>query len=628
MGSELWYRPEKQMIAMILSIIFFCLLIKVGYSQENIIVVQKVVTVYPAREIISDPPSPPVHISYNETSPTGNTTRTNSTPTKAIVIAVGITAAATLVLSGLLFCCYQMLCGKSNEKKDEKPLMGINIRIDPLQKSDEPLHGFNNLGFINGDGSLVLKSLDGFRINDKPSLSETKMIRRSHSFTIVPYGGDNRESAEVHLFPLPARSDQSPSPELARSPPELGPSMASPNSQPPPHPPTTQFAGSSPPPPPPPPPQLKKSPPAVPPNANPNAPPPPPRGSRSALPPLAPKSLGTSSRAGNLGPGKSAGKSNVIGKDDGYLQAKLKPLHWDKVSANPNHSMVWDKINGGSFRVDEEMIESLFGFTPDKEVKGVANSSVDVPQSRQITQILDPRKSQNIAILLRALNVTKEEICDALHEGDGLSTELLEKLVKIKLNQVEERKLKDYRGDVSKLGAAERFLKALLDIPFAFQRFDAMLFRATFDEEISFVKTSFKRMEAACTELRGTRLFLKLLEAVLKTGNRMNAGTFRGDAQAFNLNTLLKLADVKGTDGKTTLLHFVVQEIIRSEGMRIAEEQLDQSPTELHGKEEEHNYIRLGLQEVEGLSNQLHNVKEAAGIDSDVLANSVSKAYQ
>ncbi|RWW82188.1 hypothetical protein BHE74_00009373 [Ensete ventricosum] len=48
----------------------------------------------------------------------------------------------------------------------------------------------------------------------------------------------------------------------------------------------------------------------------------------------------------------------------------------------------------------------------------------------------------------------------------------------------------------------------------------------------------------------------------------MNDGTFRGGAQAFKLDTLLKLADVKGTDGKTTLLHFVVQEIIRSEGVR------------------------------------------------------------
>lgn len=76
--------------------------------------------------------------------------------------------------------------------------------------------------------------------------------------------------------------------------------------------------------------------------------------------------------------------------------------------------------------------------------------------------------------------------------------------------------------------------------------------------------------QMACKELKGSRTFIKLLEAVLKTGNRLNMGTFRGDAKAFKLDTLLKLADVKGVDGKTTLLHFVIQEIIRAEGARAA----------------------------------------------------------
>lgn len=64
---------------------------------------------------------------------------------------------------------------------------------------------------------------------------------------------------------------------------------------------------------------------------------------------------------------------------------------------------------------------------------------------------------------------------------------------------------------------------------------------------------------------------MKLLEAVLKTGNRMNVGTIRGGAEAFKLDALLKLADVKGTDGKTTLLHFVVQEMVRSEGILVSD---------------------------------------------------------
>lgn len=59
----------------------------------------------------------------------------------------------------------------------------------------------------------------------------------------------------------------------------------------------------------------------------------------------------------------------------------------------------------------------------------------------------------------------------------------------------EEIKLKDYRGDISKLGSAERFLKAILDIPFAFTRVEAMLYRANFENEVKYLRSSFQTLE-------------------------------------------------------------------------------------------------------------------------------------
>lgn len=141
--------------------------------------------------------------------------------------------------------------------------------------------------------------------------------------------------------------------------------------------------------------------------------------------------------------------------------------------------------------------------------------------------------------------------------------------------------------------------------------------------------------KVACQELRGSRLFLKLLEAVLKTGNRMNDGTFRGGAQAFKLDTLLKLADVKGTDGKTTLLQFVIQEIIRTEGRRAARTiresqsfssvKTEDLMAEEASEEMEDSYRNLGLQKVSGLSSELEHVKKSANIDADGLTGTVLK---
>lgn len=71
------------------------------------------------------------------------------------------------------------------------------------------------------------------------------------------------------------------------------------------------------------------------------------------------------------------------------------------------------------YRFNEEMIETLFGYTPVDKTKteGKKESSSQDPAQLYI-QIIDSKKAQNLSILLRALNVTKEEVCDALHEGN------------------------------------------------------------------------------------------------------------------------------------------------------------------------------------------------------------------
>ncbi|PWA40619.1 formin, FH2 domain-containing protein [Artemisia annua] len=181
---------------------------------------------------------------------------------------------------------------------------------------------------------------------------------------------------------------------------------------------------------------------------------------------------------------------------------KLKPLHWDKVRASSDREMVWDQLKSSSFKLNEEMIETLFIVkTPNSN-----NSNETSATKRQIlpsptapeNRVLDPKKSQNIAILLRALNVTIEEVCDALLEGnaDTLGTELLESLLKMAPTKEEERKLKEYKDDTPvKLGPAEKFLKAVLDVPFAFKRVEAMLYISNFESEVEYLKRSFQTLE-------------------------------------------------------------------------------------------------------------------------------------
>jgi len=72
-------------------------------------------------------------------------------------------------------------------------------------------------------------------------------------------------------------------------------------------------------------------------------------------------------------------------------------------------------------RLNEDMMESLFGCNngtnsaPKPKEQGVRKSVL--PSIDHENKVLDPKKSQNIAILLRALNVTRDEVSEALLDG-------------------------------------------------------------------------------------------------------------------------------------------------------------------------------------------------------------------
>lgn len=256
---------------------------------------------------------------------------------------------------------------------------------------------------------------------------------------------------------------------------------------------------------------------------------------------------------------------------------------------------------------------------------GTSNST----PSAQLS-ILDPRKSQNIAIVLKSLATSRKEIIDALSEGRGLNADILEKLTKISPTAEEASRILQFNGNPTKLPDAESFLYHILKaIPTAFTRINAMLFRSNYDPEILHLKESLQTLELGCKELRAPGIFRKLLEAILKAGNRMNAGTARGNAKGFNLSALRKLSYVKSSDGETTLLHFVVEQVVRAEGKRCLINMDNQgsksdqdSDTVIAKEERDKQYLTLGLPVLREISRDFSHVKKAAVLDYDSLMSS------
>ncbi|XP_057414870.1 formin-like protein 5 isoform X2 [Lotus japonicus] len=557
---------------------------------------------------------------------------------KAFYRAIAITALVTFIAASLLFLCCCRCCGSGKVKQtDERPLLSMSMGDYSSIGSSSYNNPYKN---SMKEEKLGVQSSSNNLVDNKNSTHESQeagvgRVASRPSFDLKPPPGRVGNTMPPlkpppgRLDPLPPEPPTSkpsdnatapPPPSAPPAPPRPGSGITPPPAPPPP-------GGGGPRPPPPPPPGVKPGP----------RPPPPPKAGIG--PPRAPPRIGPKV-AKPLGSGpKAQGNVGAASEDEGddAPKAKLKPFFWDKVQANSDQTMVWNQLKAGSFQFNEEMMETLFGYSaapPQKNNGSQKKESSSHDQSPQWIQIIDSKKAQNLSILLRALNMTLEEVSDALLEGNELPPEFLQTLMKMAPTSEEELKLRLFTGDISQLGPAERFLKAMVEIPFAFKRMEALLFMGNLKEELTATRDSFAILEVACKELRSSRLFLKLLEAVLKTGNRMNDGTFRGGAQAFKLDTLLKLSDVKGVDGKTTLLHFVVQEIIRTEGIRAARVikesnsfssiKTDDLLEDVSQESEEH-YRELGLQVVSRLSSELENVKKAAALDADNLTGTTAR---
>lgn len=67
----------------------------------------------------------------------------------------------------------------------------------------------------------------------------------------------------------------------------------------------------------------------------------------------------------------------------------------------------------------------------------------------------------------------------------------------------EELRLRLYTGELTQLGPAEQFLKAIIDTPYVYQRLDALLFMSNLPEEASNVKQSFATLEVISSACLG-----------------------------------------------------------------------------------------------------------------------------
>ncbi|KAG0314255.1 hypothetical protein BGZ99_008272 [Dissophora globulifera] len=244
----------------------------------------------------------------------------------------------------------------------------------------------------------------------------------------------------------------------------------------------------------------------------------------------------------------------------------MKQLFWNKLPTGTITQTVWRYICDPSS--DLETIELDYAEIDELFCKNqvVANVAANAEKKKTVS-LFSVNRANNIAIMLSRIKLSYPEIRIALMEimDDKLSIENLKAIKQYVPTGDEIELIKEYDGDISTLGNAEKFYREIMDIPRLSERVSAMIFRRRLEIEVGELKPEMDVLRLTIEELYSSKRLKSLLKTVLLIGNHLNSTSFRGNAYGFQLDALLKIRDTKGVDGikpgASTLLHYLAKSI-------------------------------------------------------------------
>ncbi|TFY71361.1 hypothetical protein EVG20_g1662 [Dentipellis fragilis] len=206
-------------------------------------------------------------------------------------------------------------------------------------------------------------------------------------------------------------------------------------------------------------------------------------------------------------------------------------------------------------------------------MENAESSSPQVSQTRSrkqsVTTLLDITRANNIAIMLSRVKMGVTDIRKALLDvnDEALSVDDLKAIGRQLPTAEEIVRLKDFE-DVSKLAKSDQYFYQIMDIPRLAERLDCMIYRRRLELDIEELRPELDIVRNAARELKSSLRFKRVLQAVLSIGNALNGSSFRGRAQGFKLDALVKMREtktVKGGPDCPTLLHYLARALLRTD---------------------------------------------------------------
>ncbi|KAG9402759.1 Delphilin [Aphanomyces cochlioides] len=175
---------------------------------------------------------------------------------------------------------------------------------------------------------------------------------------------------------------------------------------------------------------------------------------------------------------------------------------------------------------------------------------------------LDARRSNNINIGLNRFKAIggATAVLTALNRCDlsVLPVEILQTLQEIGPTPAELKRYSNFRGSVSVLDSAERFLVDMAKIYRVQEKIHVLLFVVQYPTAIHELNERLRVISLACHQVLSSERLPRYFEIILALGNVLNEGTSQADASGVTLASLLKLSETRSTDQSMTLLQFLL----------------------------------------------------------------------
>ncbi|CAJ1357223.1 unnamed protein product [Effrenium voratum] len=289
-----------------------------------------------------------------------------------------------------------------------------------------------------------------------------------------------------------------------------------------------------------------------------------------------------------------------------------KRLHWKLLSSTQFVDTIfeeiqpWDKV---APPLDTQQLERLFTEKEKEKPSGLASAPAPKSGANGRVCLLDPKRAQNLAIILRQVTLPTEQLCSLLRSMElehAVTTEALEHIYENLLPPLLESAelFTSYSGPTDSLRDVERQLLPLAQLPRLKARLQSLLFAKTLPTTQADLLAQIRTLEEACQQVRDSSSLRRILGTVLRVGNFLNHGVDAPDAagvevRGFTMESLLRLRDFRaGGESAVTALHCVALHLLPGEA---------QLPAKLRGE------LRAALEVGDGAATRISELREAVG---------------